>query len=96
MLWPKGQTVLVLADHLDIIGHYKLVNVPGLTRGEGRYEPARRYESYDAFQSVPQFTDKMFEEVWTEIFEFATDPKALDQRKETHPKRVKLAVTAGK
>ncbi len=28
MLWPKGETVLVLADHLDIIGHYHLVKVP--------------------------------------------------------------------
>ena len=94
MLWPKGETVLVLGDHLDIIGHYKLVKVPGLKRVKGNYEPARRYQSYDAFQSVPQFTDKVFQEVCTEIFEFATAPKAFDHRNETHPKRVKLAATA--
>src|SRR5208337_2704593 len=86
MLWPKGETLLVLADHLDIVGHYELVNVPGLKRVEVNYEPARIYQAYDAFRSVPRFTDRMFEEVWTEIFEFATNPQAFDQRKETHPK----------
>ena len=29
MLWPKGEKVLVLADHLDIVGHYKLVRPTG-------------------------------------------------------------------
>ena len=92
MLWPKGKTVLVPGDHLDIVGHYKLVKAPQPGRANSNYQPARIYKAYDALQSVPQFTDKMFEEIWTEIFEFATNPKAFDQRKETHPKVVKLAV----
>ncbi len=95
MLWPKGETVLVPADHLDIVGHYKLVKVAQHTRVEGDYEPARIYQAYDALHSVPQFTDRMFEEVWTEIFDFTTNPKAFDQRKKTRPKRVRLAVALG-
>ncbi len=85
MLWPKGKTVLVLADHLDIIGHYKLVKVAGLKRARGTYEPARIYQAYDALQSVPRFTGKMFEDIWTEIFDFATNPRAFDHGKGTHP-----------
>ncbi len=85
MLWPKGKTVLVLADHLDIIGHYKLVKVAGLKRARGNYEPARIYQAYDALQSVPRFTGKMFEDIWTEIFDFATNPRAFDHGKGTHP-----------
>ena len=95
MLWPKGERVLVLADHLDIVGHYKLVKVSQPNRVEGNHEPARIYQAYDALQSVPQFTDEMFKKVWTEIFDFATNPKAFAQRKGNHLKSVKLAVAAG-
>ena len=38
MLWPKGETVLVPADHLDIVGHYKLVKVAQHNRGKDDYE----------------------------------------------------------
>ncbi len=95
MLWPQGETVLVPADHLDIVGHYKLVKVAQHNRGKDDYQAARVYQAYDALQSVPQFTDSMFKDVWTEIFDFAANPKAFKQRKEVHPKRVKLAVPVG-
>ncbi len=57
MLWPRGETVLVLADHLDIVGHYRL-------------EPAqpavgapRTYQSYDSLKSAPLFQPTTFEDV---------------------------------
>jgi hypothetical protein len=95
MLWPKGERVLVLADHLDIVGHYKLVKVSQPNRVKGNYEPARIYQAYDALQSVPQFTDEMFKKVWTEIFDFAINPKAFAQKKGNQLKSVKLAVAVG-
>ncbi len=95
MLWPKGETVLVPADHLDIVGHYKLVKVAQHNRGKDDYEAPRTYQAYDALKSVPQFTDRMFEEVWTEIFNFAANPKAFDRGKKNHSKPVKLAVPLG-
>jgi hypothetical protein len=88
MLWPKDDVVLVMADHLDIVGHYKLVKA---ACGGGA---ARVYQSYDSLQSIPRFTDKMFQEVWTEIFDFAANPRAFDQRKRTHSKPIKLVAAA--
>ncbi len=63
MLWPRGDNVLVSADHLDIVGHYQL------TYADPR--SGRRYLSYDALRSRPQFTEQMFRHIWTEIFDFA-------------------------
>jgi len=85
--------VLVLADHLDIVGHYKLVKVAQHKREVGGCEPARTYRAYDALRSAPRFTSEMFEEVWTEIFDFATNPNAFHQRK-SQRRPVKLAVAA--
>ena len=95
MLWPKGETVLVLADHLDIVGHYKLVKVAQHEREVDGCEPARTYQAYDALRSAPRFTSEMFEEVWTEIFDFATNPNAFHQRTGSQRRPVKLAVAAG-
>jgi hypothetical protein len=92
MLWPEGEIVLVPADHLDIVGHYKLVEAPQPNRGKCNYEAARVYQSYDALQSAPQFTDEMFKEVWTGIFEFATNAKAPVARRRNQPKPVKATV----
>jgi triacylglycerol lipase len=63
MLWPQGDNVLVPGDHLDIVGHYHLT--------EARPAGGRRYRSYDPLKSVPQFSDWMFAEVWSGIFDFA-------------------------
>jgi triacylglycerol lipase len=64
MLWPGGENVLVPGDHLDIVGHYQLLEAPP---GSGR-----QYRSYDPLKSMPRFGSRLFHEVWTSIFDFAT------------------------
>lgn len=90
MLWPRGERVLVMADHLDIVGHYKLEEVPEAKQSKGPYGVARRYQAYDSLQSTPQFTAKTFKEVWNEIFDFSANSRKLNQ-KETQPKPIKRA-----
>jgi triacylglycerol lipase len=63
MLWPKGENVLVHGDHMDIVGQYKAIEAE---RGGGR-----KYRAYDLLKSESGFGDKIFEEVWKEIFAFA-------------------------
>jgi hypothetical protein len=68
MLWPDGEIVLVLADHLNIVGHYHLEKAtPG---GEGR-----KYQSYDSLKSASHFSPTTFAKVWREIFAFCTSPR---------------------
>jgi len=62
MLWPKDANVLVPGDHMDIVGQYKLIKAE---RGEGR-----KYRVYDLLKSESGFTDKIFKDVWKEIFAF--------------------------
>ncbi len=62
MLWPKGQNVLVPGDHMDIVGQYKLI---AAERGGGR-----KYRAYDLLKSESGFGDRIFKEVWKEIFAF--------------------------
>jgi pimeloyl-ACP methyl ester carboxylesterase len=94
MPWPRGETVLVLADHLDVVGHYKLAKARQEKRPLLGREPGRIYQSYDAFKSVPRFTRSTFEALWTEIFEFATDREAFPKRRKSQPRTVKLADSA--
>ena len=62
MFWPKGENVLVPGDHMDIVGQYKLmVAEPGA---------GRKYRAYDLLKSGSGFSDKIFKEVWKEIFAF--------------------------
>lgn len=77
MLWPHSPNVLVAGDHLDIVGHYKLVKLEPDKRVEFGRSPARVYRSYDALKSAPQFSDKTFQQVWTEIFNFSVGIKAV-------------------
>ena len=64
MLWPSPrETVLVLADHMDIVGHYKLVNAPAHATG-------RKYVAYDLLGSASEFGDEAFAEVWAGVFRF--------------------------
>ena len=72
MLWPASENVLVAADHLDIVGHYKAVKSgPGGSGGR----QGREYRSYDLLKSVPRFSDRAFQKVWTEVFDFAVGEK---------------------
>lgn len=67
MLWPKGENVLVRGDHMDIVGHYKPI---AAERGGGR-----EYRAYDLLKSETGFGDKIFKEVWKEIFAFCLGPE---------------------
>ena len=71
MLWRDCENVLVAADHLDIVGHYKLAKVRRDRRVESGRRPGREYQSYDSLKSDSPFSDNTFEQVWTEIFNFA-------------------------
>jgi triacylglycerol lipase len=64
MLWP-GENTLVQADHLDIVGHYRLRPAPSASM-----DGSRTYVSYDALKSAPLLAGKIFEDVWNEIFCF--------------------------
>jgi hypothetical protein len=71
MLWPGGDNVLVAGDHLDIVGHYKLVQVGHNTASGDDRGAGREYRAYDFLESAVRFSDKTFEQVWTEVFNFA-------------------------
>jgi len=67
MLWPNGEeTLLVEADHIDILGHYKLVPA-------NREERPRKYDAYDFFKSDSGFNDDAFALVWNNVFDFCTE-----------------------
>ncbi|MGA2590458.1 MAG: hypothetical protein ABSH32_11115 [Bryobacteraceae bacterium] len=63
MLWPDGaQTRLVPGDHMDIVGHHRLVKaIPG---------SCREYLAYDLLKSGSEFDDSTFAEVWNDVFDF--------------------------
>ncbi len=63
MLWPRGDNVLVAADHMDIVGQYKPVRADP---GEGRV-----HRAYDLLNSGKEFGDQMFERIWEDVFTFA-------------------------
>jgi triacylglycerol lipase len=63
MFWPKGENVLVPADHMDIVGHYEPLRAkPG---------GGRTYQAYDLLKSNSGFSKKVFEDVWSQIFAFS-------------------------
>ena len=67
MLWPDGEkTVMVPADHMDIVGHYQLMEAPP--------DSGRRYYAYDLLKSASGFGRNNFEEVWNDIFDFCHTP----------------------
>jgi hypothetical protein len=64
MLWPDGErTLLVECDHMDIVGHYKLVRAPD-------DESMRKYQAYDLFKSDSGFHSEAFQKVWNDVFDF--------------------------
>jgi hypothetical protein len=70
MLWPKGETLLVHADHGDIIGHFAFREVDPSRRG------GRKYSSYDILESSSavggvEFAQEQFRAVWNDVFDFA-------------------------
>jgi hypothetical protein len=63
MVWPgAGDTFLVPADHMDIVGHYRRVMAAGPSR--------RRFHTYDLLASRSGFGDETFRDVWEDVFGF--------------------------
>ena len=62
MPWPEGENVLVVADHMDIVGHYRPVQAAD---GGGR-----NFQAYDLLKSNSGFGDERFAAVWEEILGF--------------------------
>ncbi len=66
MLWPNGNdTVLVEADHEDIVGHFKRVRTAFKDTG-------RKYERYDLLKSESGFREAEFRRVWHGVFDFCS------------------------
>ncbi|HUO75245.1 MAG TPA: hypothetical protein VMU39_31085 [Solirubrobacteraceae bacterium] len=66
MLWPNREdTLLVAADHLDIVGHYVARKTVPSPDASGRH-----YASYDGLKSHTSFTQDEFDHVWNGIFDF--------------------------
>ncbi|HKD85150.1 MAG TPA: hypothetical protein VKB58_10410 [Terriglobales bacterium] len=64
MLWPdKDETLLVYADHMDIVGHFRPVDAMA-DCGQ------RKYQAYDLLKSGCRFDLPSFEKVWSDIFDF--------------------------
>jgi len=80
MLWPYGENVLVPGDHLDIVGHYQSVKA-GRKPGD---QSVREFRTYDALRSLPRFEPQTFEEVWTEVFNFAVGGNPHGAREDRH------------
>ena len=93
MLWPRGKVFLVLADHLDIVGHYRLQKAQQPTRVDAMYGVPREYLAYDCLQSSPRFTNATFDKIWTMIFDFATQSTGARGR-ESQSKGMNLAAAA--
>jgi triacylglycerol lipase len=77
MLWPNGAaTLLVDADHGDLIGHFE----EGFA--EGAQAELRTRVRYDIFGSSSGFDRALFEAVWFDILSFcASAPRAKPIRK---------------
>ena len=64
MLWPNaGETVLVNADHMDMVGHFRLVRAAGGDSG-------RKYRAYDLLKSGSGFDLNKFAQMWNSVFDF--------------------------
>ncbi|HVP53690.1 MAG TPA: hypothetical protein VMU45_01760 [Candidatus Eisenbacteria bacterium] len=64
MLWPNCEdTVLINADHMDIVGHYKRVHSTDANSD-------REYDAYDLLKSGSGFDSETFAKVWDGAFEF--------------------------
>jgi triacylglycerol lipase len=95
MLWPATDSTLVLADHLDIVGHYILAEAPAPPKAAGAgCRPPRIYQSYDSLKSVPRLSPENFRHVWEEIFLFAGIPEAFERNRTSQPKALEIAAAA--
>jgi hypothetical protein len=63
MDWPIGDTILLRADHMDVVGHFESVVAP--VRG------GRRYTAYDLLGSASGFDEDDFRALWEDVFTWA-------------------------
>ena len=64
MLWPNAsETVLVDADHMDIVGHFRRVLATDTDSG-------RKYQAYNLLKSGSGFGLSRFATVWNGVFDF--------------------------
>ncbi|MCL4401809.1 MAG: hypothetical protein M1436_03965, partial [Acidobacteria bacterium] len=63
MPWPEGDNILVPADHMDIVGHHKLLKADAAS--------GRAYQSYDLLRSNSGMGADALREIWIEIFDFS-------------------------
>ncbi len=96
MFWPEGRNLLVMADHLDVVGHYELLKVPDGKGGTGPYRAAREYHRYDCLRSTPRFTKKFFTDIWTGVFDFAADATGVRKSEPKLRLATKAAAVAGR
>lgn len=69
MLWPNGaDTIVVDADHGDIVGHYRLANDPSYA---SRAKRGRRFLAYDFFASDSSFSTAIFDGIWSSVLDFS-------------------------
>jgi len=73
MLWPRGETFLVQADHGDIIGHRQRVAANPDVEG-------RAYRAYDLLKSSSGFGQDMLEGVWQHVLRFAVASHSTNRR----------------
>ena len=66
MSWPTGDNILLHADHMDIVGHYRTA---APIRG------ATRSRAYDLLGSASRFDGAAFERLWHDVFAWAITGK---------------------
>jgi hypothetical protein len=82
MLWPNGaETLLVKADHMDIVGHFGLV--------PAQVNSGRDYDAYDLLNSQSGFEKGTFKRVWSDVFDFCASAESTGpaQRERRAPAR---------
>ena len=64
MLWPNArETVLVDADHMDMVGHFRRVKATDSDSG-------RKYQAYNLLKSGSGFDSDKFAHLWHTVFDF--------------------------
>ena len=58
--------MLINADHMDTVGHYKRVF-------SAEPESGRKYDAYDSLKSALGFDSTTFEAVWDGVFGFCVE-----------------------
>lgn len=63
------------------------MKAPDAKRANSGWGVDREYQSYDILRSTPQFTKKLFTQIWTEILDFAANATDV-ARSEPTPQQI--------